>query len=149
MWRMNFLALGLILPFGCDIDNDVEREGIEQSVAALELSPNQDLVESEDSDAVAFEAIESSDDLVDDAQPLESGCTLLRPAGWSGPGIHCAEYFLPPGGTPGTLPMSNGQSFITGAGYTFPAPGYGFARISCNNGSISIESLSCTSGIIP
>ncbi|MEM9460333.1 MAG: hypothetical protein AAGF11_39545 [Myxococcota bacterium] len=136
----------MTLSLGCDPTDSDELRKVEDLGAALELSPNQDLVDIEGSDAVAFDSIESFD-IKAETQPLESGCTLLRPASWYGPGITCAEYFKAPGGLLDTLPMSNGQSFITNAGYTFPGPGTGHARISCNNGNISIQALSCQGGL--
>lgn len=150
--KTTLLAMAMAMPLGCDSGEPDGSDGLEQSIAALELSPNQDLVELEEDEAVAFEAIDGIDEIDEfradiDAQAAGS-CTLLRPAGWSKPGHSCAEYYLPSGGQAGQLPMSNGETFITHAGYVFPGPGTGHARISCNNGNISIQSLSCQGGII-
>jgi len=136
-------GLAMALPLGCDPSEGPE--GIDEDVAALELSPSQDLVELEEADAVAFDAIEPFD-LEAEVQTFGAGCTLLRPAGWHKSGTNCVEYYKAPGSPPDQLPMSDGQSFITHSGYTGGGLGTGSALISCNDGSISIQAISCSGG---
>lgn len=147
--QTHFLALGLVLSLGCGVDASNDQEGIAQASAALERSSDQVLVELNDSSAIAFESVKSVDKSGDDVSLAGEDCILLRPAGWSGSGIQCAEYFKPAGSPPDTLPMVHGESFLTSAGYAFPGPGYGFAFISCNDGRISIQRTSCLPGYIP
>ncbi|MEM9460334.1 MAG: hypothetical protein AAGF11_39550 [Myxococcota bacterium] len=147
-FQTTLLALGMTLSLGCDSTDSDESPPVEDLAAALELSPNQDLVELEGSDAIAFEAVESDEpfDIKAEAQSFGANCTLLRPAAWFGPNITCAEYYSAPGGPPQYYPMNDGDSFITEAGHTTPAGGSGSARIRCNNGTISIQSLGCFGG---
>jgi hypothetical protein len=128
----------MMLPLGCDTTESGGREGFADHEAALELSPSQDLVD--DPDIVAFEAVDSFD-IEADVQALGSGCTLLRPAAWSGNGTTCVEYYHNPALPPDTLPMYDSQSFITESTYL----GTGSARITCTDGVITIQKLSCYS----
>lgn len=134
-------ALAMMLPLGCDTE-EAGREGLVDHTAALELSPSQDLVD--DPDILAFEAIEAIDsfDIEADVQALGSGCTLLRPAAWWLNGTTCVEYYHNPQLPADTLPMLDGQSFITESTFL----GTGFARITCTDGVITIQRLSCYDG---
>lgn len=138
-------GLAVALPLGCDPSEGPEPEGLELQAAALELSPSQDLVELDEAEAVAFDAVDSFD-LEADVQAFGAGCTLLRPAGWHGVGVSCVEYYKAPGSPPDLLSMSDGQSFITHSGYSGPGIGTGSARISCDDGVISIQAISCVGG---
>lgn len=141
------LALAMTLSLGCDTTQSAGLEDLEDLEAVLELSPTQDLVEVEDLGLVAFDGLDLSE-AADEPQAFGSGCTLLRPAAWYG-SVMCVEYQLP-AGLPGALhPMDDGESFITYSDNSGGGFGIGHARISCNDGTISIETLSCFNGEIP
>ena len=145
-------GLTMAMPLGCDPSEGSGPDRLEEHAAELELSPSQDLVEVEDADALAFDAVEPFDleaEVVDaEVEAAGDGCTLLRPAAWYGSGVTCVEYYKAPGSPADLLPMSDGQSFITYSGLSGPGLGTGSARITCNDGAISIQKLSCSAGVI-
>ncbi len=144
-------ALTALAAFGCDAARSEKEERLENLGAAPEPAsaerPAAALEASDDAEVDSFETARPFDD--DSDAVATGGCVLLRPAGWSGGGTSCAEYYLRSGSPPGTLSMTNGQSFFTSARYTSPSGGHGEALISCNNGSITIQALSCGAGAEP
>lgn len=144
--QMTLFGLVLALPLGCDPSEAPGPDGLADVVAALELSPSQDLLELEEADAVAFDAEPFDLEAEVGAQASGAGCTLLRPVGWHKSGTNCVEYYKAPGSPPDQLPMSHGQSFTAYSGYSGGGLGTGSAQVSCNNGSISIQAISCVPG---
>lgn len=146
---MSLFAVTMVLSLGCD--EAADRDGLENRADVLELSPSQDFVDGYD--GLAFEAIESSgfaSDAADpEVQPFGADCTLLRPVWWSSPHATCVEYYKPPHKPADTLEMDHGDSFITTAGFSGGGLGSGDARITCTNGQISIQTISCVTDIIP
>jgi hypothetical protein len=153
--QVTLFALALPSPLGCSPAELGEKKQPESLEVVRASGSNQTSIELADVEAEAFavadgskvDSLDAPDALGAEPNAVASGgCTLLRPAGWTRRGVSCAEYYSPVGAPPDTLPMSNGESFIASAGYTFPSGGYGEARISCTNGHISIQPLSCFAG---
>ncbi len=87
------------------------------------------------------------------AGPPPGSCTIMHPIGWDGPdrdygNVHCAEYFLAPGGTPGKTIMSNGETAFTTARYcSTPRGCYGEMNYKCENGRMVVINSFCRGGM--
>lgn len=145
MTRYSPLAMlaAIAMSWGCDSVDETEQIALDELVDALDRSPTQELAQTGEEDLLAFDAV-SDTDAKGGSQALTGGCTLLRPAAWHQNGATCVEYYKKAGSPPDTLAMSDGQSFISYSHYL----GSGSALISCNSGSISIETISCRNGPI-
>lgn len=122
---------------GADLEGVEAPEGLDEDVFLAD-----DAADGEDG-AGATEALPAGSEgseLGSVSQALASGCTLLRPLGWSGRGVYCVEKPNTP------LQMAHGQVYYAYSGVSGPLFGFGEARVRCNDGRISVEYSVCFPG---